>query len=185
MNIEIITLIATSTVFATILSSILNYWISRILKKNDFKNEYFKIVITKRLEVYENIEKQVFLLKTSVMDTDDNKAYHRIFSLGEDFFLKNTEPIWFANSGSIWINSDTREKVKEFIHLINDVSFKNNKDSNYLIEFGKKNYLKIAYLRDDIEELIQQDILTLYDFSKIKESTKNTTRLREINIINE
>ncbi|MFN6380353.1 MAG: hypothetical protein ACK4WD_13825 [Flavobacteriales bacterium] len=160
--------ILTSTLIASVVSVLINFGVSRILKKIDFKHEYYKKVIDKRIAVYDCIEDQIMILKLSVIDVRDLKVYHRIFSLGEKLYEESTEPISKASLNSLWINLETREKVLELKNLLNEAFLEGIYDDKALISYGKKHYEKIYTLRDEIEVLIQKDILELYDFSKLK-----------------
>ena len=56
-------LIITSSIFAGLISAAVSYFISVRLKNLDFKNEYYKEILKKRLVVYEHIEIQLSILK--------------------------------------------------------------------------------------------------------------------------
>lgn len=164
----IITIISSSLI-ATILSSIFNIY----LKNMDFKNEYYKSIINKRLLAYEWLEKQIALLKTSVIDENDEKIYHIIFSYGEKEFLKFSQNSLLANAYSLWIDEDTNKILNDLIFIFNQINFEfdvNNKSE--LISAGKKYYSEIAKLRDELETSVKNDLLRLYKFDKIKKKKK-------------
>lgn len=165
---SLITTIVSSSVIATVLSSMVNYY----LKKQEFKNEYYKMLLAKRMEVYQEVENQISILKTSVLDKSDGKAYHQIFSFGEKHFLMFGQVMSAANSKNIWLNDTTNNKLMELMHIINRVSFEyDTTDENQLIEAGKKYYWEIANLRDELENLTRKDLLNLYKFSEIRKKT--------------
>ena len=158
---QILTLIGSSSIIATFLSAIINQY----FKKIEFRNDYYKIIIQKRIEAYENIEAQIQILKVSILDESDGKSYHRIF-YSDEYFNELTSPLLKANSNSLWINKKTNEKLIQLLHIFNKVRFENKDD---LTEAGKKYYWEIAYLRDDLENLVRNDLLKLYDFKDIKQ----------------
>lgn len=173
----VITTIISSSVIATILSSAINYY----LKKQDFKNEYFKKIIDKRLNSYEWLENQIGILKNSVLDEKDGQPYHRIFSLGQDYYLKSIESMSLTNSNNTWLNSLTNEKFTELLHLINKISFEFDTSSEAgLISAGKKYYKDIARLRDELENLTINDFIKLYDFKNIKKKKIQTEFTQKI-----
>lgn len=48
-------------------------------KQNEYLNDFFKIVIGKRVEAYENLESLIQSYKSTVVEVD-NQPYHRPFS---------------------------------------------------------------------------------------------------------
>jgi hypothetical protein len=166
---DLITIIAGSSVLATIFSVLLSYFFNSKLKKTDFQNEYYKKVIDKRLEVYELIEYQLSLLKISIVDEKDGKSYHRIFSFDQDFMTENTNPMNLIIGKSIWINKDTKEKINKLSNLISQITFQYDLSiEEGLKKAGKNHYWQIANLREEIELLVSNDLLSLYDFSKLE-----------------
>jgi hypothetical protein len=156
--------IISSSFVATVASSLINLYLKRL----DFKNEYFKLVIQKRLEAYEHIELIIANLKTSALDEADQKAYHLPFfntSDWHDFSVNQAT----SNSYSLWLNATISEKLSELNTLMNqfrfDFDISNQED---LIKGGKKYYDAIATIRVELENLARTDVLTLYDFKGIE-----------------
>jgi hypothetical protein len=177
-----IVIILSSTVLATILSGIINYLVSQRLRQLDYKNEYFKKILQKRLEVYELIDYQMNILKTSVLDNEDGRAYHRVFSLGQGFFLSSFEPLMNIVSKSVWVNTKTLEKIMELSALITQISFSyHTVNEESLITAGKEHYRDVCDIRDEIEKLMMKDFLTLYDLKHIKEK-KSINGFQKIHI---
>src|SRR5690554_1073629 len=162
---DLVNIILGSSVIATLLSIPITFYVNKRLRKIDYKLEYFKKVIDKRFKVYELIEKQIENLKISIIDESDGKTYHRIFSFDDQFFIQQTEPLNSIIGNSIWINHNTKEKVMKLSHLLSQIAFEKD---NTMIEKGKKHYWEIANLREEIEILVSKDLLTLYDFDKLK-----------------
>lgn len=161
----LLTTIISSTVIATILSSLVNYW----MKKQDFKNEYYKMLLAKRMDAYQEVENQISILKTSVLDKQDGKAYHQVFSFGDDYFLRFGQSLSVANSKNIWLNDQTNNKLAELMHIINKIPFEySTSDEEQLIAAGKKYYWEIANLRDELENMTRSDLLNLHKFSEIR-----------------
>src|SRR4051812_5182291 len=104
----LITTIVSSSLIATILSSIITYQ----LKKVDFKHEYFKIVIRKRLSAYEKLEYLIAVLKSSALDEADGKPYHSCF-FNPVNFNDFSARLALANSDNLWLNSSINEKLSE------------------------------------------------------------------------
>jgi hypothetical protein len=177
----IITAIISSSLIATVLSSIVNYY----LKKQDFKNEYFKLLLKKRMDSYEWIENQIALLKSSVLDSD-GKPYHQVFSYGYEEYLKHLQSAQIANSYNIWLNQKTNDKWIKILQIFNKISFEYNiTDDEQLVNAGKKYYWDIANLRDELENLTRNDLLKLYDFKDIKRKNSKPDGFQKIEITKE
>jgi hypothetical protein len=161
----IITTIISSSVIATILSSI----ISIKLKNLEFRNEYYKIVINKRLQAYEHLESIIARLKTSVLDEDDGKAYHLIFSYTAEKYFEFIHELMITNSFDLWVNSDTKDKFGTLRNVLNQISFDfETSDEKELVKAGKDNYKRIFELRNELETLVLSDVLSLHKIDKIK-----------------
>jgi len=96
-----ITLILTSSVIAAIVSAIISAIVSLKLKQIDYKNDYYKEIISKRLNAYQFLENQIAVLKSTVLDDSDRKPYHMIFSYGEKKLNKFQDNLFLAMSYSI------------------------------------------------------------------------------------
>ncbi len=170
-------IILASAVVSTTISIVGTFFLNLYLNRKNFKNDYFRIVIQKRIETYELLEDQISLLKVSVLDTTNKnpRPYHQIFSLGHQHLLKTTINLSLANGRNIWMNSDTRDKLTEILNLVNKIGLQYNDDAK-LIEGGRTYYWELARLRDELEQHVQEDILKLYDFKKIKKNQNNATQ---------
>ena len=183
-NSDLIKIILTSTLIASIISSIVSALISIKLKTLDYKNEYYKRILTKRLNAYQFLERQISVLKSTVLG-DDGKPYHLIFSYGEDKFQEFQENLFLAMAYSIWINNVTVEKMEKLNEIFFMISRKYQiVDGTDLIEVGKKYYNQIANLRNDIEISVRNDLINLHNFSKLKKKVHDNLRGLFLNIFN-
>jgi hypothetical protein len=134
-------IILTSTVIATFLSSAINAVVGHYAKQRDFKNDYYKTIIQRRIQAYEQVEALVVKLKTSILDKDD-KLYHFLFSDEEgklDTYLNSYADI---HPHQLWMSETLFEKLRE----LQDIMFAYKEDTS-IVEFGKQNYRRVADLR--------------------------------------
>lgn len=175
---ETLNLILTSSIIATIVSTIVSYIISIRLKKLDFKNEYYKEILKKRLVAYEHIEIQLSLLKAVVLG-DDKLPYHIIFGEGEVKFLEYQTNLFLAINKSLWIDSETAKSLE----VLNDLFFNlNNKvfgrTDEEIVEIGKQYYKKLSDLRFELENKTKKGLYNLHDMEKaFKTEEKNKQRI--------
>jgi hypothetical protein len=180
---ENLNLILTSGLFAGLISAIVSYLISVRLKKLDFKNEYYKEILKKRLVAYQYIEGQLAVLKTVVLDEVDGKPYHMMFSHTEVEFFDYQKNLVMAMSFSLWIDDETTENLEKLNEIFYNLNIKAFEKSNIeLIELGKKYYKHISDLRFQLENSTKKGLYNLHDIDKAFKTKKiNTTReIREL-----
>ncbi|MCS4164771.1 hypothetical protein [Sphingobacterium sp. BIGb0116] len=165
---ENIQIVFTSTLIAGLVSAIVTYFFNIRLKREDYKNEFYKKILDKRMIAYGYLEAQIAVMKTTILD-DDNCAYHYIFSQGMDKFHEFSKNLHLAMSYSLWINDNTVKKMEN----LNDLFLKidaNSNDKN-LISNAKENYQLVAKLRRELEQTLRDDMINLHKiegFNKLK-----------------
>ena len=88
-----------------------------------------------------------------------------------------------TNSQNLWINEKTNKKFTELLHIVNQVAFEFDiYDEKQLIQAGKKYYCPIFEVRDELENLVRKDVLTLYNFSAIRKKNSKPKGMQLINI---
>jgi hypothetical protein len=127
-------------------------------KRSEYVNDYYKLVIKRRIEAYEQLERVIIQFKFTVVD-DDKRGYHLPFASEEDKDWDATQ-ILLAGvmSQGLWLSDKVFAKLRE----LNLILFRHSKPPS-MVEFGKQQYEKIATLRAELERLLAQDMLTLHD----------------------
>lgn len=126
-------------------------------KRNDYVNDYFKIIIKRRLDAYEKLERLINALKICVLD-DDQQPYHQVFS-NESTWTDVYTLFLESTSHPLWISDDVFGKTRE----LNIMLLHASSNDRSLVEFGKLNYTPLAELREQIERLHANDMLALHD----------------------
>jgi len=179
-NSELFKIILTSSLIATILSAIVSALVSIKLKQLDYKNEYYKKILDKRLDAYQFLENQIAVLKNTVLDDKDGRAYHIIFSYGEDDFHKFQHNLFLAMSYSTWINNNTTEHMEKLNELFFHISLKVEANAD-LVTLGKNHYKEIASHRKKLEGCVRNDLMNLHDLKNFtKEKTSGGSRVIHI-----
>ncbi|MDL2142765.1 MULTISPECIES: hypothetical protein [Flavobacterium] len=165
---------------AGIVSAIVSYVITVKLKKLDFKNEYYKEILKKRLVAYQYIESQIAVLKTVVLDEADSQPYHMMFSYSDIEFFEFQKNMLMAISFSLWIDDETSENLEKLNELFYNLNIKAGGKSNLeLIDLGKKYYQHISDLRFQLENSTKRGLYNLHDIDKAFKTKKVNTK-REI-----
>jgi hypothetical protein len=157
----------TSAAISAVISGIVLGVFNLLVKRNEYVNDYHKIVIQRRIAVYENLEKLIFLIK-SVMVDHDGRPYHVIFSADDPqqaFYTLLIE----ITAGSLWLGN----KAFEILRRLNIRMFDLPSDKAQAIEFGKNHHQEIASIREELENALAEDIRTLYKVKRFLKSKKS------------
>jgi hypothetical protein len=129
-------------------------------KQKEYVNDYYKMVIQKRITAYEQLEKMTIIpLKSALADGTSDGLYHVPFSSEEpDDWDRNVISLLVVMSQGLWFSDELWKKLQE----LNVLLFHFEKPTS-VVEFGKKNYQRIAGLRADMERIFAKDMLSLHD----------------------
>ena len=179
---NILEIALTSSLIAGTVSSLISYFFSIRLKKVEFKNNYFKEIINRRLDAYNQIDTFISHLKAVVVDEKTGEAYHFILGQNSQKFIEAQVNLQQSILKSLWIDENTSSKLEEinyfFFNIILEIE---NKKQEEIILIGKKHYNKISDLRFDLENCLREDLYSLHKVEKIfKKKKKNIPKAFEI-----
>jgi hypothetical protein len=172
--------VITSWLGSGALSALVSGLYSLRSKRNEYVNEYYKTIIKRRVAAYEQLEKTIIPLKTSIADSDnDNRLYHLPFSSEKDEdWDRSVVSLLAVMSQGLWLSDEVFETLQE----LNLLLFHSKKPDS-VIEFGKANYEKIATFRATLERLLARDMLSLYDVKQfLKSKDKRDPGFRSVNL---
>lgn len=166
-----IIILLTSTVVSTLVSVGANYFI----EKRKYNQEYWKITISKRLEVYESIEKILIYFQSSHIVED--RPCHLAFITAESLTNLNLEIAkisWKRN----WVSAELYVQLIALNRLIYCAKEKSDTE-----KYGVEKYKEIQAIRDRMLIILQEDYLNMpkvkrFYKSKLKEA-KNTEKLEK------
>ena len=167
--------ILTSTILSGLIAAIVSAVMSLWLKNLEFRNEYYKEILARRLDAYKMLENLVAALKSTCFDPVDKRGYNSIFSKGLAYYEEFRVMFDSSMSNNLWINDKTLECLIDLNSILINIEFRINEgDDNRIIDLGKTYYKDIATLRNKLEASIRHDLLNLYDFKKFDKSKDNT-----------
>jgi hypothetical protein len=146
-----------SSLVGGVVGALLAGFFTLAAKRNDFLNSYYKTVIDRRIAAYEQLEKLIVMLKSSVIGVD-NRPCHLLFSRDDDWDTAY-KLMFDIMSQSLWLSDGLFIKSRD----LSDLMYRSYSKEGGAIEFGKKNYKTIAILREEIERLHADDMLQLHD----------------------
>lgn len=155
---EILAVILSSALISGLVSALINGWFGLRSKQNDYANAYYKLILDRRLDAYEKVETLIRSIKTAVVDDDDRRPYHRLFS-DDTNHTHVYEQLDGPMSRALWLSDDMFDATRQLNLLVYGSAI----ESLGLIEFGKVNYTAIADLRVEMERLLCRDMLRLHD----------------------
>jgi len=167
----IVSIILGSSLLSAILTSIVNWY----LQKSNYRNEYYKKLLDKRLKAYEEVEFFIAKLKP-VIHLGGSNICNAFFCKGINEFNEFRISITPAIISSFWLNHDLSLKLTEFnVFILNDIFYqidKSKNDNKELIRLGLSNRNKILQYRKDLEELLYKDFDNLHKVKSFIKSKK-------------
>lgn len=159
---EIIIAILSSSVISASLTSYINW---RIHNSN-YKKDYYRKILDKRLEAYESINKLINRLSDIVYV--DRNVVHALLCSSESFdFI--TSQFHLAMENRYWFAEGTANKLTEFgAFLFNEISGhiddtlpEETRNEKY-IELGIKHFDKISEFKQTLKFSVNSDLKNLY-----------------------
>lgn len=161
MTAQLLLAILSTSVISSVLGGIVAGAYALHAKSEEYANEYYKIVLSRRIAAYERVEDLIVALKASVVD-DDRKPFHLMFSSDDAAAWERGFVMLHAvMSQGLWLSDEIFVKIRDFNYLI----FRSNKPTS-VIEFAKENYQAIATIRAELERLLARDMLNLHKVKK-------------------
>src|SRR5678815_954906 len=105
--------VLSSSLIAGILGALIGGWFTLRGKRNDYANEYYKVVLARRVQAYEEVERLINMVKTAVLD-QDGRPYHVLFSKDDD--KQGVYDLLIAvMSKALWLSSPFRKFAHVFL----------------------------------------------------------------------
>lgn len=175
-TLQIILAVISSSVLSSILISFINWKIHN----SNYKKDYYKKILDKRLDAYESLNS--LIKKLSNHTILDNCIIHTIFLDDEfflDFFIQLVKTIDF----SFWLNHKTNSKLTELnVFIYNNIHSKisNNlstEEKNRLYnELGEKHYDEIKIFKSYLVNRMNLDLINLYNVENFFEDSKKESK---------
>jgi hypothetical protein len=146
-------------------------------KRNEYVNEYYKLVLQRRIAAYQQLESLIIDFKASVADKD-NKPYHLPFS-GENAKQKAFKRLHSVMSQGLWLSDKAFVKTRDLNYLL----FPMPEAEADAINFGKQHYQAIAELREALERILAADMMDLHNVGRfLKGKKKNKSGFHPVQL---
>ena len=156
-----------TTVLSGIISAVVSYFVSVFLKEREYKNDYFKKVIDKRLTTYQYVENVIAEFKYNKTRGDD-RLFHIVFSDPPTFTNFYEQSVRVAIKNKIWLSADTAT----YLNALNDILLSSLTEHNIvrtsesLTEGGRKNYELINMVIEKLENSLRHDLYHMHDVKR-------------------
>lgn len=176
---EIITIIISSSVLAAILTGLVNLRIQNL----NYKREYYKKLIERRIDAQEQILNLTNELRIQVK-LDEGVLCNRLCATGEQHFESVSILVAASVNISFWLSNELSNILLEFnIFLLNEINHE-IKGTNQierdksLQQLGIENHEKIRDFRSKIEQQLMKDFANLTEVkSFVKSKNKSEDKL--------
>lgn len=163
-NSNFLVVVLSSTFLATVFTSVVNIWI----KNTEFKREYYREVIQRRLKAYECITDLINELDKEPLDLKN--THSKFIYDGEVGFKRIRTMLENIYSVRLWINENTFSEIKRIEAIVNQLEI-SSKNQNGRILGIAKTYdweRQINELTKSINKSIDREILEIYKMKKYK-----------------
>ena len=172
--------ILSSAGIASIISAIVGYFFNVLMQKRRYKDDYYKMVIAKRMDAYSKTEQVCKLLKTHTYDNETEGTYCIAFG-SMDALLTLCKMMHNALSDNIWLSDSIHAEMQKLNKVIVEVEDGCRTKGFDVKRIGIELYADIDTKRINIEKQYAKDMLTLHDvegFLKSKNKLKVSLRVR-------
>lgn len=168
-----------SAVIAAVVSALVSGMVALLVKDKEYKNEYYKKVIDKRLKAIEAIEACTYLFTARNYDLNEEKTWHVYFEEKVDGNAFS-EAVGNMSKYSVWYSMPTIERLGAFTTCITSLLAQcEGKEEEEIIEIGIDNYEEIEYHRLRLEASIRIDMASLH---KVEKFFKSIPMLPEVSL---
>lgn len=147
-----------------LVSSILSIGIALKVKDKEYKNDYYKKVIDKRIVAYGYLESQIAIMRETIIDKKERKGYLLMFGKGKDYYLESLSNIQKALTSGLWITPATLAVLGRMNAVFLNIALQYDiSDAESLREAGKAYFKELSQLRFELEVAVREDVYSLHN----------------------
>jgi hypothetical protein len=163
---QLVALVFSSSVLAALISLAGNH----VLAQLQFKRDYFKEIIGKRLNAYQQVDELIGILRMTTYD-DSGRIAHALF-LNKAIYERAT----FIAAAAVGLSLYLSESIRDTLSKVNFILLKlpQNASEGEAFDIGVAERDALSELRQKLEHLVAADLLELY---KVRRFLKTKRRL--------
>ncbi|MBJ7428367.1 MAG: hypothetical protein JHD28_05340 [Bacteroidia bacterium] len=170
---EIIGWILTSSFVTTLMTS----FVSWVLQKDNYRRDYYKKLLDKRIESYESVRQLTSLFAANIQ-LDDGRLCQARFALGKDHYLKFETKIYSVIQDGFWLSESVSQKLMELnaflVHNIHNSIDSNGNIDKQLVELGILHRDTLKQFRYDLDQLLYTEFSSLHQIEKFTKARPMT-----------
>ena len=174
---QIVLIVLSSSVLGGAVGALIAGRFSLSVKNREYENEYYKLILVKRVAAYESVQALVSGLKTAVVSAEDKQPYH--FLLANENSLPAAHKLLFKiSSQALWLSDDLFLQTRDLSRLL----FGASSYQGGVVAFAKVYYQKLAILRGEVERMHTRDMLSLHEVSAFLKAKKVEAGFSEVRL---
>jgi hypothetical protein len=159
-------------------SSIIAIFLNLFINKVAYKNEYYKKVIDKRIEVIKNIDS--FLNNLGRLYTTSGEVYYSFFKSKQEFIEFYDKDFAVVLNGTLWVCKDLEEKILKQNDIFYDELIAKADEINFLNE-GIKRFNECALFYYNVEKHLYEELASLHNVKKfLKSKSRKKSKLSKL-----
>lgn len=162
------------SILGNIIVAFIAFWAGSSSQRRSYRDEYYKTVIQKRIEAYQFVEKQLGVMRMTVLDECDNKQYHAFFDNSGDKIFNYRHNLYQAIARCTWLSSEMMEALASLDDFFFEIDGKIEDDRDANIEIGKQYFSKLKSVQIRIGEILITDMEKLYEVKSFLKSKRES-----------
>jgi hypothetical protein len=143
---------------------------NHLLAQLQFKRDYYKQVISKRLAAYEQVDEIIGILRGTTYD-DRGRVVHMLFA-NDGIYMKASLSVGAAVAQGLYLSEEIREPVRQINLLLLQRPAQATERLGFAI--GVEHRETLASLRVQLERCVANDLLSLH---RVKRFLKSKCRI--------
>jgi hypothetical protein len=173
-----------SAALATVLSTGITSLINWLTKDKEYKNDYYKRVIDKRIKAVEALESYIGLFnigrKARHSTSEDEFTFHFIFS-DENCGKQLSDAIENVSKNGIWYGVETAKHANKLSKLVGEAYTKfDNKNEQEIIKIAIEYYREIEGAKIEVQRSISNDMASLQKVEEFFRAKKLAAQQKSI-----
>lgn len=164
---QVATLLVSSSVLAAVVSIAGNHLLAQL----QFKRDYFREIIAKRLRAYENVDELITILRGTTYD-DTGRIAHVVF-LNKALYDRATSLAATAGGFGLYVSQPIRDALMELNFTLLRVP--EIASEAELFDIAASHRESVSALRQRLESIVTTDLLSLYKVRRFLKQMRRQT----------
>lgn len=148
-------------IFSALFGVLLTLGVTALINRLSYRNDYYKMIIHRRMDAYTTVETLANKLNTIAIDPNMGKPYHIAFCKGSsEAFEDIALTLLIAKDNSIWLSPEINSCLDELNQLICQITPVD--DEQISIANGIEYYQPLSSCRIKMQECMKKDMMSIH-----------------------